>query len=67
MQLSVKVQRVSASCISRRTFVAHRKGKFPGVGETRDTSAAVSACAAVSAGAAVQWYSTENALVWVPC
>ena len=67
MQLSVKTQRVSASHISRQIFVAHRMGKFPGVGETWDANAAVSARVAISAGVAVQQNSAQNALVWVPC
>ena len=67
LQLSVKTQRVSASSISRWIFVAHRTGKFPGVGETQDAIAAVSAGAAVSASAAVQRHSAQNALVWVAC
>ncbi|KAK2118978.1 hypothetical protein P7K49_000364, partial [Saguinus oedipus] len=44
-----------------------RTGKFSGVGETWDGSAAVSAATAVLAGATVQRHSAQNALVWVPC
>ena len=33
-------------------------GKFPGVGETWDASAAILAVAATSAGATAQWHST---------
>ena len=67
LQLSVKMQRVSASRISRRIFVAHSTGKFPGVGETQDASTAVSAGAAVSASATAQRHFAQNALVGVPC
>ena len=67
LQLSVKMQRVSLSRISRWIFVDNRKGKFPGVGETWDASAAVSAGVAILAGAAVQWHTAQDALVWVPC
>ena len=48
---------VSQSRISRQIFVAHRMGKFPGVGETRDASAAILAGVAALAGAAVQRHS----------
>nr|XP_035121068.2 uncharacterized protein LOC108590290 isoform X1 [Callithrix jacchus] len=45
LQLSVKAQRVSPSCISRWIFVAHRMGKFPGAGESWEASAALLASA----------------------
>ena len=57
LQLSVNTQRVSQSLISRWIFVAHRTGKFPGVGETQDANAAVLAGVATTASTAAQWHS----------
>ena len=53
LKLSVNARRVSQGRISRWIFVAHRTGKFPGIKEMRDASAAVLAGAAGS-----QRYST---------
>ena len=69
MKLSVNARRVSPGRISRRIFVAHRMGKFPGIKETRDARAEVLA-GAVGGGTQhsdTPQRSAQSALVRVPC
>ena len=68
LKLSVNVQRVSQGRISRRIFVAHRTRKFPGIGETRDASAAVLAGAACSQSrSAAALHSAPHKAHWPGC
>ena len=73
LKLSVNARRVSQGCISRRIFVAHRTGKFPGIKETRDARQ-MFWLVQLAAGAASGWrcstvvlHSAPHKALWSGC